>query len=99
MIDSRQHSQAATSVKGEQSNTSIVYGDKMIVKLFRHVEPGVNPDLEIGRFLTEKAAIRQHPAAMGAIEYQPTSGEPLTIAVANALCRRPKPPGNSRSTI
>ncbi len=77
--------QAATSVKGEQSNTSIVYGEQMIMKLFRRVEPGVNPDLEIGRFLTEKEQFLNTPALYGAIEYKANIGEPLTIAVANAF--------------
>src|SRR5207302_6115575 len=32
----------------EQSNTSLRYGDRLVLKLFRKLEPGVNPDLEIG---------------------------------------------------
>ena len=39
----------------EQSNTSILYGNKLIMKLFRRLQPGENPDTEIGRFLTETA--------------------------------------------
>ena len=39
----------------EQSNTSIFYGAKLIMKLFRRLQPGENPDTEIGRFLTETA--------------------------------------------
>ena len=39
----------------EQSNTSIVYGNKLILKLFRRLQPGENPDVEIVRFLTEVA--------------------------------------------
>src|SRR5690606_9937201 len=38
----------------EQNNTCVFYGDKLVLKLFRRLEPGVNPELEIGRFLTEK---------------------------------------------
>ena len=34
----------------EQSNTSIVFGDELIMKAFRKVEPGVNPELELLRF-------------------------------------------------
>ena len=36
----------------EQSNSSIVFGDELIMKAFRKVEPGVNPELELLRFLT-----------------------------------------------
>ena len=39
----------------EQSNTSILYDQKLILKLFRSLQPGENPDVEIGRFLTEVA--------------------------------------------
>ncbi|MCA1991793.1 MAG: alpha-glucosidase C-terminal domain-containing protein, partial [Coleofasciculus sp. S288] len=41
-------------LKGEQSNTSVVYGEQLILKLYRKIEEGINPDLEIGRFLTQK---------------------------------------------
>ena len=46
----------------EQSNTSIVYGDRLILKLFRRFEPGVNPDFEISRHLTEKIGWSRVPA-------------------------------------
>jgi trehalose synthase-fused probable maltokinase len=36
----------------EQSNSSIVFGDELIMKAFRKIEPGVNPELELLRFLT-----------------------------------------------
>src|SRR5579859_4054266 len=45
-------------IKAEQSNTSIVYGERLILKLFRRVAEGTNPDLEIGRFLTQVAHFR-----------------------------------------
>src|SRR4029079_10398327 len=45
----------------EQSTTSIVYGDRVIAKLFRRVEPGPNPDVEIGEYLTTRSAFKRAP--------------------------------------
>jgi trehalose synthase-fused probable maltokinase len=44
----------ARPVGAEQSNTSIVFNDELILKAFRRLEAGINPELEILRFLTEK---------------------------------------------
>src|SRR5262249_36636883 len=43
-----------SSMRAEQTNSSIVFGDQYILKLFRKVETGLNPDLELGRFLTQR---------------------------------------------
>ena len=66
--------------EGEQSNTSIVYGDRTILKLFRRPEEGVNPDLEVGRFLTERR-FRHTPPVAGAIEYRRGRGHTMTIGI------------------
>ena len=68
-------------LKGEQSNSSIAYGDRLILKLFRRVEEGVNPDLEIGLFLTEKARFPNVPPVAGSIEYRASSGAGMTIGI------------------
>ena len=66
----------------EQSNTSILYGDRFILKLFRHQEPGLNPDAEIGRYLTENTSFDRTPPFAGLIEYQPAEqGETSTLAL------------------
>ena len=45
---------SARLITSEQSNTSIVFDDELILKVFRRMEPGVNPELEMLRFLTER---------------------------------------------
>jgi maltose alpha-D-glucosyltransferase/alpha-amylase len=71
-------------LKAEQSNTSVVYGDRFILKLFRRLQPGVNPDLEVGRFLTEHRFAHIPPVA-GAIEYRKGRKEPMTLAILQGL--------------
>jgi trehalose synthase-fused probable maltokinase len=68
-------------LKGEQSNSSIAYGDRFILKLFRRVEEGVNPDLEIGRFLTEKTRFANVAPVAGSLEYRAEGGGPITLGI------------------
>ena len=53
----------------EQSNSSIVFGDSLILKVFRRVEPGINPELELLRFLSERGFPNVAPLA-GWYEYE-----------------------------
>jgi maltose alpha-D-glucosyltransferase/alpha-amylase len=69
----------------EQSNTSLLYDDRLIMKLFRRHQPGPNPDCEIGRLLTEQAHFDGIPAFAGSIEYAPAEGEPATLAMLQGL--------------
>jgi maltose alpha-D-glucosyltransferase/alpha-amylase len=66
----------------EQSNTSIVYGNWLILKLFRRIEPGINPDFEIGKQLTLRVGFTRVPAIAGAFEYAGPGAEPATLAMA-----------------
>lgn len=68
-------------LKAEQSNTSVLYEDKFFLKLCRRLEEGVNPDLEILRFLTEKTDFSQVPPFAGAIEYRRQGSEPILIGL------------------
>lgn len=58
-------------VRTEQSNSSIIYGTSFILKLYRHLQPGKNPDYEIGRYLTDVAEFKHVPATAGAMIYTP----------------------------
>ncbi len=70
----------------EQSNTSILFGDAFILKLFRRLEAGVNPDCEIGRYLTEKTNFNGIPPFAGLIEYAlPGAAEITTLAMLQGL--------------
>ena len=68
---------------GEQSNTSALFDESLILKLFRRLTPGINPDLEIGRRLTEQQELEIVPQVAGALEYGPVSGQQATLAVLN----------------
>jgi len=67
-------------IKAEQTNTSVVYGNRLILKLFRCLEEGINPELEIGRFLTEKTTFPYISRLAGALEYHPRKGQITTLA-------------------
>jgi maltose alpha-D-glucosyltransferase/alpha-amylase len=74
-----------TRGSAEQSNTSILFGDRLILKLFRRLEKGPNPDFEIGRYLTETGRLDAIPALMGAIEYGDGKPERITLAMMQEL--------------
>ncbi|SFL56399.1 maltose alpha-D-glucosyltransferase [Nitrosomonas communis] len=64
----------------EQSNTSIIYGDQAILKVYRRVQEGINPELEMGQFLTEISPCASVAPLAGSLKYQ--SGDSVTaIAV------------------
>jgi maltokinase len=75
----------ARAVGAEQSNSSIVFDDELILKVFRRLEPGINPELEMLRFLTE----RGYPniAALGG--WYAYSGGPLgaTLGILQQFVR------------
>ncbi len=75
----------ARTGSAEQSNTSILYDDRMIMKLFRRLQPGENPDTEIGRFLTEVAHFPRIAPFLGDIRSVSAAGVPTTLAMLQGL--------------
>ena len=70
----------ARASKAEQSNSAIFYGDRFILKVFRRLDAGINPDLEIGRFLTSRG-FRHTPAVAGDLEYVPDRSAPMSVCI------------------
>ena len=71
--------QPSLVLTGEQSNTSMVFGDVAIMKVFRRLHPGVNPDIEIQGALTRLGA-KHVPALLGSVEAD-IDGEPWSLAM------------------
>ena len=69
----------------EQSNTSILFGNKLIMKLFRRQQIGENPDTEIGRYLTESSLFTHIAPFGGSIEYVRKGQERSTLAMLQGL--------------
>jgi maltose alpha-D-glucosyltransferase/alpha-amylase len=68
-------------LREEQSNTSITYGNRFILKLVRKPDVGVDQDLEVGRFLTEHASEVSTPGVAGYLEYQRRRQQPMTLGI------------------
>ncbi len=69
----------------EQSNVSIAFGDKGLLKIYRRLRPGRQPDIEVGRFLTEVAHYPNTPAFLGEATIAREGEEPATIAACFAF--------------
>jgi maltose alpha-D-glucosyltransferase/alpha-amylase len=65
----------------DQSNTSVVLGERLLLKAFRRLQPGLNPDLELVAYLTEEAGFTAVPPLAGYVELVSRSGPPTTIAM------------------
>jgi maltose alpha-D-glucosyltransferase/alpha-amylase len=70
--------------RGEQSNTSLLFDERMIMKTLRRLEPGENPELEISRVLTDEVHYDNSPTLIGALAYRRDRTPDATLAVAHA---------------
>ena len=69
----------------EQSNTNVIYGQQMIMKVFRRLQVGLNPDVEIGRFLTEVAGFARIAPFLGELMLAERDGRTTTLAMLQGL--------------
>ncbi len=75
----------ARALGAEQSNTSWVFGERLVGKLLRRVEEGASPELELVRFLTERAGLAHVPAFAGHVELRHGREEPATLVIFQAF--------------
>jgi maltose alpha-D-glucosyltransferase / alpha-amylase len=72
------------TVDTEQSNTTVLVGSDYVVKLFRRIVPGINPEIEVGRFLTDTVPFANTPPLLGAVEVA-ENGERSAVAVVHGF--------------
>jgi maltose alpha-D-glucosyltransferase/alpha-amylase len=73
-----------TPSRGQSSNTTVNLGDRLFLKGYRRLSAGVNPELEMGRFLTDVARFPNTVPVAGALEYVATDGTSTTLALLQA---------------
>ncbi len=76
-----EHVPGSNVISGEQSNSSMLFENKFFLKLYRKLEDGVNPDVEVVRFLTERTNFPNVPSFGGAIEYRRGKSEPTVVCL------------------
>lgn len=76
-----------TVLQGEHRNSSIIYGDRLFLKILRKPDEGMHPDLELRRFLSEKKQLKHFAPVAGALEYRRLnkpgvqSSLPMTVGI------------------
>jgi maltose alpha-D-glucosyltransferase/alpha-amylase len=73
------------AVGTEQSNVSVIVDEQIMLKIYRRLRSGMQPELEVTRFLTEVAGFPNTPAYLGAVEEVPLEGERTAWAIAFAF--------------
>ena len=73
-----------TPSRAQSSNTTLSFGQRLFLKGYRRLRPGVSPELEIGRFLTEVAHFPHCVPLAGAVEYLAADGTHMTLALLQA---------------
>ena len=75
---------AVARPRAQTSNTVVTIGDRLFLKVYRRLRAGVNPELEIGRFLTDVAGFAHAVPVAGAVEHVAADGTPTTLALLQA---------------
>ncbi len=76
---------ATSPPRNQGSNTTLRVGEQLFLKLYRRLQNGMNPEVEIGRFLTEVAHFPNIVPVAGAVEYRGNDGTTYTLALLQAF--------------
>jgi maltose alpha-D-glucosyltransferase / alpha-amylase len=73
-------------MKGEEGSSPIIYGQRLFLELLPEVEPGINADVEVLRFLSEETPFAHSPRLAGALEYRIDGvAEPATLGILQSF--------------
>ncbi|HSN39335.1 MAG TPA: maltose alpha-D-glucosyltransferase, partial [Burkholderiales bacterium] len=75
------HDLPVSTPGAQSSNTTMVLGERLFLKGYRRLHAGINPEAEIGRFLTEVAHFRHSVPVAGTVEYIADDGAAMTLAL------------------
>lgn len=81
ILAGKKFSQNSKVLKGEQNNTSIAFGDSFFLKLYHRLQGGINPDVEISKYLTECTHFSNFPSYVGSLEWRRKDSAPLIIGL------------------
>ena len=69
----------------DQTNASVIVGERVVCKSYRRLEPGINPDVEISRFLVERAGFPHTPTYAGTVRYVGPDGVSASAGMLQAF--------------
>lgn len=76
---------ASRLLSGEQSNTNIAFGDQVLIKVFRRVQAGLNPDVELGAYLTNEAGLHSVPRVLADLRMTLPDGAEASTGIAQSF--------------
>jgi maltose alpha-D-glucosyltransferase / alpha-amylase len=70
-----------SAVSDDETSSAVVLEKRLVLKTFRQVEPGIHPQVELGRYLTHRAGFEHAAPLVGTLEYRRRGAEPMVLAV------------------
>jgi maltose alpha-D-glucosyltransferase / alpha-amylase len=71
----------------DQSDTTVAFGNRFVMRLLRRLEEGLHPDVEVSRFLTDRG-FSHTPPLQGSLDYRRPGGTPMTVALLHGYVAR-----------